>query len=651
MDWSDEYRCKDAYIKSRPSKNLPVLVEFRRTGEITTATLQPYRSREDGVCPGTHFWCAGRDYCLPVFVRCNGVYDCPGQEDEGGCDVYACPGFYHCRASKVCVHVTHVCDNRPQCPQQDDELLCNRPCPRQCTCFGLAFFCSFMFEAHQFPDLRFLDVRGSGMNFHQLGDNSMLIHLSLARCKLRTIINATYPNLHSLDLSDDLLTEVSGHHFRHMPQLTVLFLAGNPLTSVFPPGSSTKLKQVNRLDLSRINTYSVDHNLFLKFPSLQHLNLSHSWVELSQWNSSQLSGTALRKLDLRGSEIAEFPRDVLRGFPHLQRIHTDNFKLCCPSVLPPGFDLNHCHVTPDDVSSCDDLLGSVTYRTMLAILATLALFGNITSLTVRVCVRRTWRQSSSGLVLTHLSVADLGTGLHLATLGLADRLLAGHYLWQDTVWRRGAVCHLAGVLAVSCRHAATFFICILSLDRCLHCHPTLAPCLTVFKVKVICMVIWTSSMLVALVPLVSEWRFYGQQALCVPLPHKRNGSLGSQYAYGVIVLTPFVMFVLCGVCEMVRGVCRRVTISSIMTTDHGPNNFQFVVAGSLTSGLLYTITCLVPAVPHTNRLQAIHTALVYFGSTVSSAINPYLHLYSVRAARSKRIKAERLLRIVNRSRV
>nr|KAG5697927.1 hypothetical protein BaRGS_026865 [Batillaria attramentaria] len=66
----------------------------------------------------------GDGYCLPVFVRCNGVYDCPGKEDEAACDSYTCPGFYRCRDSRVCLHSDHLCDGVFQCPQQDDELLC-----------------------------------------------------------------------------------------------------------------------------------------------------------------------------------------------------------------------------------------------------------------------------------------------------------------------------------------------------------------------------------------------------------------------------------------------------------------------------------------------------------------------------------------------
>nr|KAG5686645.1 hypothetical protein BaRGS_013432 [Batillaria attramentaria] len=54
-----------------------------------------------------HLHCES-NYCLPVYVRCNGVYDCVGHEDEADCESYTCPGFYRCRASSVCVHVDHL---------------------------------------------------------------------------------------------------------------------------------------------------------------------------------------------------------------------------------------------------------------------------------------------------------------------------------------------------------------------------------------------------------------------------------------------------------------------------------------------------------------------------------------------------------------
>ena len=652
VDGSDERACRNNKRQRRQSGNIPIIVKFKRTQEMEIRSLQPDSSGVDVACPETHFWCPDKDYCLPVYVRCNGVYDCPGHEDEEDCHMYTCPGFYRCRGSKVCVHMTHVCDNWPLCPQHDDESLCDRPCPLQCTCYGLAFFCTNVFAAHQFADLRYLDVRGSGFNMRELKSNHMLVHLSLARCKVETVSNVTFDNLYSLDLSDNLLKEVSVHHFSLMPQLTVLFLAGNPLSSVFaaPAGSITEQRKINTLDLSRVNMHSVDHSLFMMLPALHTLNLSHSGVQMLQWNSSKLSHVSLRRLDLRGCTLTLFSRDVFSRFLHLQVLFTDNFKLCCRSVLPPHFDHNQCHGTPDDVSSCNNLLGSVTYRTAVAVMATLALIGNMASLILRVCIRSTWRLSSGSILLTHLSVADLGTGLYLVTLGLADRLLEGDYVWQDGTWRRGAVCHLVGVLALSCRHAATLLVAILALDRCLHYCLTIIPRLNHIKVKVICAMIWLYGLFLSAVPLATRWRLFGQQALCVPLPHKRNESLESHFVYVAQVLVHFIMLVLCSLCELVNGMLSRKRAPGIINKTHFPNDFQFVVLGSLASGFLYTIVCLLPTDSYSDQRKATHTALVFFGSVASSSTNPYLHLYGARLERSKLIRQERLMKIVKRTR-
>ena len=606
----------------------------------------------EGMCPETHFWCLDKDYCLPVFLRCNGVYDCPGHEDEDGCDVYTCPGFYRCRASKVCVHVTHVCDGWPLCPQDDDELLCAQQCPLQCTCQGLAFFCRQTFEPHQFLDLRYLDAGGSGLKVQQLGKNQMLIHLSLARCGVASVSNFTFPNLVTLDLSDNMLTKVSAQHFSQMPQLTVLFLAGNPLAFVFRmlSDSDSELRKIKILDLSRVETHSMGPSLFIMFPNLQSLNLSYSHIELLQWNSSQMSVSSVQKLDLRGCLITDVPQLALRGFLRLQLLLSDSYKLCCPSVLPPGFDLNHCHVTPDEVSSCDYLFGVSTYRIAVAVLATLALVGNAASLTWRVCVRKTWKVSHGGVVLTHLSAADLGMGLYLTILVLADRLMAGRYMWRDVAWRRGAVCQLAGVLATSCRQAAVFFTAILILIRCSHQSSTFTARLTPFKVKVMCMVVWVSSVVLASVPLTAQWRIFGQQAVCVPLPHRRSDSLESHYTSAVMLFVPFVVFILCSLCEVVRCLSGRVTKISCMSTDAWSNDFHFVVWGSLTCGFLHVTACLVPTHSATDGQTAVHTALVYLAFVVNCAANPYLHLYGVRVEVSKRKQEERLLKIVNRTR-
>ena len=649
VDGSDEHKCRALKIKYRTSKSLPILVEFQSTGDITTRSLLSGSGHGDAVCPETHFWCLDKEFCLPVFVRCNGVYDCPGHEDEEDCHTYTCPGFYRCRGSKVCMHSTHICDGWPLCPQLDDELLCSQPCPLQCTCNGLAFFCNKVFAADKHPGLRYLDVTDSGMSVYQLRENHMLIHLRLARCRVESVSNFTFLNLHSLDLSDNLLTEVSGHQLGGMPELTVLFLAGNPFTSLFSvtSGSNFELQNIHTLDLSRVRLPLVVPSLFMVLPNLNTLNLSNSGVDLLQWDSSHLRVSSIQKLDLRGCEIVEFPRDLLPRFLDLQILFADSYKLCCPAVLRPDFDLNFCHSISDVVSSCGRLLGSATYRTTVAVLATLSLLGNVVGATAKMCLGSVWRLPSCDVVLTHLSMADMGMGMYLATLGLADHLLAGHYVWQDDSWRGGAVCRLAGVLALSFRFAATFFTTVLTLDRCLHPFTNQLLCLTPRKLKIVCVLVWAVSFLLMIVPLMSHWVFFEQHALCVPLPHIMDYSLESSYAHGVMVHVNLVMFVLCCVCELIAHVYSKLKTSCTMHKGMFRDDIRFVQRGSLVAGFLYTIACLVPTDSHTERQLAAHTALVYFGFVISCATNPYLYLYGVRVENSKRTKEERLFKIVH----
>ena len=156
-------------------------------------------------CPDSHFQCLNNGHCLPVFVRCNGFYDCPSREDESECDQYTCPGFYRCRGVKTCLHPDHVCDGLPHCPQQDDERYCDVDCPSQCSCRGLAFTCHHPINKWKYQLPRYLDVSKTNVDtthpvlFQVLHRQKMLVYLNLQLCHLTSL---TFPKMRNLKILD-----------------------------------------------------------------------------------------------------------------------------------------------------------------------------------------------------------------------------------------------------------------------------------------------------------------------------------------------------------------------------------------------------------------------------------------------------------------
>ena len=92
-------------------------LSFYRLYHINTVVTIVPSLYDPETCPETHYQCPPDGYCLPVFTRCNGHPDCPGQEDESDCDSYVCGGLYRCLGSRACLHPDYVCDGGTQCPR------------------------------------------------------------------------------------------------------------------------------------------------------------------------------------------------------------------------------------------------------------------------------------------------------------------------------------------------------------------------------------------------------------------------------------------------------------------------------------------------------------------------------------------------------
>nr|KAG5691616.1 hypothetical protein BaRGS_023787 [Batillaria attramentaria] len=647
----DEADCPRDYLKrtSPAVPDPPVIVNYDGRGNMEILPLNLSSGDDRNLsCPETHFVCPGDLYCLPVYVRCNDVYDCPGHEDEADCDTYTCPGFYRCRASRVCVHRDHVCDGNYHCPQRDDELFCQLDCPDNCTCHGLAFTCSSPFSAHNHPDLRFLDASSTGMTPAHFVHNKLLIHLSLARCSLAHLSNLSLPNLRSLDLTDNLLTVVKGEHLHHVQNLRVLSLAGNPLISFLNTASVPRVKipDIMTLDLSRVRLREFNLSMLSQLVSLQTLNLSGGGIEHVVGEGQQLP-RKLHVLDVRGCPFLTFQRNMLSGTVSLQAVFSDNYKLCCPASLPADFNLNNCQAPSDEISSCGHLLGSSLHRIVLPVFAALALLGNAGSLMLNILLKPSRPVFSTDVFLCNLYASNLLMGVYLAMIGVADRLYQGTYPWEDVQWRNSVACKVAGFLSLLSSEASAFIICLVTLDSFLvirlSCINTR---FTVFSAKLACAFIWLGSVVVAgaHVFLLEFQKFpQTQTGLCIPLPVTRTG-----LDLAVIVVN-FALFLLVGAGYL--SVYISLMTSNTMVTERTSVAHDMVTARRVSLVVLSHFVCWFPvgllslvasqrAVSVPDWVNATVAVLVL---PANSALTPLLYALTGVMERMRRQREERLL--------
>ena len=637
----------------------PLLVNFADTGiNISNFPVHGTSSRT-GPCPSTHLQCPGDLLCLPVYVRCNDVYDCPHHEDEADCEELSVPGFYRCRASHIHLHRSHVCDGRFQCPQMDDELFCNWTCPLNCTCYGNAFFCGTSFPVHEYDELRFVEGRGSGLKPADFANNIMLIHLGLASCALTKLSLPSLHNLRSLDISDNHLHVLNGEDLRAMERLRTLSLSGNPLSLQCLTSFQT-LSSMIVLDLSHLRLPFLNVSISAIFPNVQSINLSHSGLRsVTPTVFRKLS--SIRVLDLNGCPFEQFPRDVFNDLKQLEVVHSDNYKVCCAATLPRGFNLNNCHAPLDEVSSCDALLRSNVYRVLLALFAASSLLGNLLSFIYRV-LSSNFRKSGFCVFVTHLCVSDFLMGVYLAIIGIADGLYRGSYLWKDEDWRHSDLCKTAGVLSLLSSEVSAFIICLITLDRFLVLQFPFSQCHFGHRsALVMCGVVWCGGLILAVVPLLpglSHWHYYSQSGICIPLPITRQDSNGHKYSVSIMIILNFVLFLLIALGQLViyqsirtNSMCASDAVANRKTQDLTIARRLFTVVFSdflcwFPVGLLGLLASKGLTIP-----GEFNVAMAIIVLPLNSALNPFLYTLNFiqeRRRKAKEIRFQKLLMLHGR---
>ena len=518
----------------------------------------------------------------------------PHHEDEHQCKPPSYPGLYRRRCSTVCLHVTHVCDGWRQCPQRDDENFCNLTCPNACVCQGYSCW-------------------------HKPGE----------RCFVTCVVWISASIAYVLLVLICLSISVSCIHCRW--PITLLFQAREQT-------DDAQFPQLLVLNISFVEIRELNPSMLRSFPNLKTFNLSHCHVHIVQGQGFPWL-TSLQTLDVRGYPLTTFPKSTFLGLSSLRRIFADNYKVCCPAALPAGFVGDLCMAQTDEISSCGDLLRSELYRVSLAVFATLATMGNALTFLLRVFGLKGKQQSGYAIFVTHLCVSDFTMGVYLVVVGVADRVYMNIYLWKDTAWKTSVACKVACFLSLLSSEVSAAVICLITVDRFLAIKfPFSRLRFHWFSAQLGCLVLWTTSTVLAAVPLLpatSSWHFYSHTGICIPWL-----CLGFNLVlFLIITVGQLVVYVAIGSQSMAEQ------------SDADGRSKDLAVARRLFIVVVSDFLCWFPigllvvlASRDTPISGEVNVGIAIFVLPLNSALNPFLYSLNAIQARTAPARKQKLLR-------
>ena len=274
-----------------------------RTGE-NVANCSLIQCNMKFKCPGF--------YCIPWSYVCDGKWDCPGGYDEVKelkCGINRnCSNMFKCMNSQKCIHVGDVCNGLKDCPAEDDEFMCSLVgllCPTSCLCMSLAIVCHNVSYANyliSYPHYKTIFLSYCSLAFLEplLKIINLPTFLSITHNNLKSVCKVL-PGLSktlTIDLGFNVVEYVTPHCFRNGFSLISIKLNNN-IISIFQRMVIFQLKNLRYLNLNNnfISELFLDYYIFVTdFEILSIKNNRLSTIPSRFFNDFKCKGYCDRSL-------------------------------------------------------------------------------------------------------------------------------------------------------------------------------------------------------------------------------------------------------------------------------------------------------------------------------------------------------------------